>query len=239
MGRQSKAKVKKRKSEHPGAATTMLMKLAYEYVKDRNAYQAALRAGYSESVAKKKSGAMVKQLAGTIERLQEKKNQAMMMRGVMSQDEVLQGMSNIGRVNALDYVVIVPIGEGKNARHVAKLKPISELTREQADAITEIREVGGEVLYALPGITDKMAARAFIGKHWGLTDPKLINMRVTQNFNLNADLKDVDSDKLEALENQMFELLGPAISRRLIGYKPGEEEEEPIEPEVIDDDDDD
>lgn len=235
----AKAKRVKRKAEHPGAASTMLMKLCYEYVKDYNAYQAALRAGYSKSVAQKRSGAMVKKLMPTIEKIQAKKNEQLMVRGVMSQDEVLQGMSNIGRVNPLDYIVIVPDGEGDKARMIAKLKPITELTREQADAITEIREVGGEVHYLLPGLTDKMAARAFIAKHWGLTDPKLVSMRVTQHFNLNADLKDVDSSKLEQLENQLFDLLGPAISRRLIGYRPGEEEQAPIEPEIIDDDDED
>jgi hypothetical protein len=211
----------------------MREKLCHEYVKDYNAYAAALRAGFSESMAKTKSGAMVKQMMPYISKLQAKKNDQLVRRGVMTQDEVLQGMSNIGRVNPLDYIRIVSITKGKKTVLATQLKDITELTREQADAITEITEHGGQVTYKLPGVSEKMAARAFIGKHWGITDPKLVNLRITQNITMNAELKDVDTDKLEELESRMIELLGPA-ARRLLGYRPGDEDQEQAPLEIAD-----
>jgi phage terminase small subunit len=225
--------------------TKMREAFGHEYVKDYNAHAAALRAGFSKDYAQGKASALLKEMMPFIERLQSKKNEQLMKRGIMSQDEVLQGMSNIGRVNALDYIRWVPteIREGRAKKVVlaAQLKDITELTREQADAISEVYEERGQVRYKLPDVNEKMAARAFLGKHWGLTDPKLINLRISQNMNMNIDLRMVDSDKLELFEKQLVDALG-ATGLRLLGYRAGEEESEqpmaPLEVETVDDEDD-
>lgn len=229
------ARVRKpsRKKAAGEPASAMMEKLAHEYLKDRNAYAAAIRAGYSESVAKKKSGDMIKAMMPTIEKLQQRKNEIMLKRGIMSQDEILASMSNIGRVNPMDYITVIPRQVGGELVVGAKLKDFTELTREQADAV-EVFEERGIVKYKLPGITERMSARAFLGKHWGLTDPKLVSLRISQSMSLDVDMRGVDSALLEEFEQKLIEALGPT-ARRMLGYRDAEEQE-PIEHEADDED---
>lgn len=220
-----------RKSGGNAPSTAMREKLCHEYLKDYNAYAAARRAGFSDSWARAKASITITKMTPFIKTLQTKKNDQMIMRGIMSQEEVLRGMSNIGRVNALDFISVKPAADGGVS---VQLKDITELTREQADAITDVTVEGKRVTYKLPGVTEKMVARAMLAKHWGLTDPKLVQLRITQTIDMNADLRDVDSDKLAMLETQLVEALGPTAFR-LLGYRPGEEViEQPGPAEIAD-----
>lgn len=201
-------------------------KMCKAYLKHHNAKDAALEAGYTETYALKKASVLVNKLMPYIHTLVQTKTAEMIRLGVMEDREVLEGISNIARANWIDFVKIDVVSSGKKRILAPTLKPINELTREQADAIDKVWYEGGKLMYSLH---DKKHARELLGKHYGHWNDKLISMRITATMNNKADLRDVPTNALIEAEAILIEKLGP-VAKRLLGYKP-EDEREVIEHE--------
>lgn len=99
-----------------------------EYLIDRNATQAAIRAGYSETTARKQSRRLLGKVG--IAAAIDKGVQALIQRNEITQDDVLQELVRLAFANMLDYMKVGADG--------ALYVDLSRLTREQAAAIQEV-----------------------------------------------------------------------------------------------------
>lgn len=137
---------------------------ATEYLLDHNATQAAIRAGYSAKTAEVQGPRLLGnvRVALAIQAGQAVRSE----RTRISADAVLNELSKIGYANMLDYICV-------NSEGTAGID-LSNLTREQAAAITELTS---EDTYDAKGnltrrnkikLADKRAALVDIGRHLGL-----------------------------------------------------------------------
>lgn len=143
-----------------------------EYLKDLNATQAAIRAGYSEKTAYSMGQRLLKKVE--IQKAIQQRQKARERRTEITQDRVLRELAAVGFANGTDYTRIAPDG-------AVELMETDSLTEAQRAAITGIRQTrdGVEVKLA-----DKMKALELLGKHLGM-------------FSGNgADLLDVEDDPL-------------------------------------------
>ena len=158
-----------------------------EYLIDLNATQAAIRAGYSAKNADKIGSEVLgkTRVAEAVAEAQAARSE----RAEITQDMVLRELGLLGFSNMLDYVEVQKDGTA--------YVDLSELTRDQAAAITEATveeytEGRGEdarnVKRVKIKLADKKGALVDIGKHLGMFDDKL---RLT----------DADGNKLEFTVN--------------------------------------
>lgn len=127
-----------------------------EYLKDLNATQAAIRAGYSEKTAYSMGQRLLKKVE--VQAALQKRMYDREKRTEITQDRVLQELAAIGFAKGTDYAGIGPDG------HVL-LKETDSLSDQQKAAVVSIKETqaGAEVKLA-----DKVKALELLGKHLGL-----------------------------------------------------------------------
>lgn len=142
---------------------------------------------------------------------------------VLEQKDILNEMMAIGFANAQDYYVITDeVVNGKNIKK-RTLKPIEELTRAQAAAVSCITQhPDGSITYVIPDEKSKHPYLKDLGQHLGLFHPKLIQEHRHQHIHAALSFRDLDPAKLEQFETQLIEALGPA-GRRMLGIIDGEE----------------
>ena len=158
MGEGKKGKKNNRKEELK--LTDKQKRFCEEYVIDLNATQAAIRAGYSEKTARTTAAKMVSKgnIQAYISELQQKHSEST----DISAERVLKEYASLGFANASDFYE--PNGEPK---------PINELTKEQAKAISKvIRKVvktdnGTEITTFSYQFHDKLKALENVAKHIG------------------------------------------------------------------------
>jgi phage terminase small subunit len=113
---------------------------AYEYVKDFNATQAAIRAGYSAKTAGSKGTQLLQVVSvrSLIERLRED----LRKRAKMTSDEILEELAKMARSNIRNAFVadMVDDGNGNQKRRVRMLDPL-EMEADAAAAIAGIEVV--------------------------------------------------------------------------------------------------
>jgi phage terminase small subunit len=109
--------------------TPRKVKFCHEYVVDRNAYQAAMRAGFAEKTAQKQSFALLKEpaVAALIEELSAKQ----MKRIEVTADMVIARLASIGFASVGDYAAWDD--------QSCTLNPKESLSTEQLAAIQEIK----------------------------------------------------------------------------------------------------
>ena len=135
-----------------------------EYLIDLNATQAAIRAGYSDRSAARYAVEMLNKthVAEAIRKAMEERNQ----RVEISQDRILEELANIAFGDLRDLATWDDKG--------VKLKASSELTDEQAAAISEIAETvtkdGGNRKIKRH---DKVKALELLMRHKGMLNDKL------------------------------------------------------------------
>lgn len=138
-----------------------------EYLVDLNATQAAIRAGYSEKTAHSTGCRLLKQadIAASLAKHQEARAE----RVGITADMVLEELARIGFANIYDYMRLTEQGDA--------FVDLSELTREQAAAISEVTvedfkdgrgEKARDVRRVKFKLHDKRPALVDIGKHLGM-----------------------------------------------------------------------
>lgn len=135
------------------------------------------------------------------------------------QQDILNEMAAIGFANPLDYVVkTTEEKDGKVVEGYA-FKPLEELTRFQAAAVSNVRIVGGKVQYRIPGTADKHRYLFDLGKNLGLFDDKLIQEFRHKHLHAHIDFSQLPQEQLQSLEQILIGAVGPEASR-LLGLQP-------------------
>lgn len=146
---------------------------------------------------------------------------------VYDQKDLLNEMAGIGFANVLDYVVVELVEkEGKQVK-VFKQKPIDQLTRRQASAVSEVCFVNGEVNYKIPDPGEKYRYLYSLAKNLGLFNDKLIMEFRHAHLHKSLDFKDASTDELKQLEDLLVSMLGDPARQVLglpIDVTPREEE---------------
>ena len=126
-----------------------------EYLKDLNATQAALRAGYSPKSAKQWAGHLLRrpEIAEAVQEAIRKRSE----RTELSQDRVVRELAAIAFADAEDYQQV----EGD----ALALRDLTQIGREQRRAIQGYRRgrFGPEIQ-----LCDRMRALELLGKHLGM-----------------------------------------------------------------------
>ncbi|MCE6007464.1 terminase small subunit [Acinetobacter soli] len=151
-----------------------------EYLVDRNATQAAIRAGYSAKTAYSIGDENLRK--PEIQKAIEIGEAEIAERTKITQDKVMKELEKIGFSNMLDYITITNSGD--------PVTDFSMLTRDQAAAISEIvveeyTEGRGEdarnVKRTKFKLSDKRAALVDMGKHLGMFKDHLVHSNDPDN----------------------------------------------------------
>lgn len=143
-----------------------------EYLVDLNATQAAIRAGYSEKTAYSQGQRLLKnvEVQAAIAEAQAQRAK----RTEVTADRVVEELAKLAFSNMLDYMTVTPDGFA--------VVDLSNLTREQAAAITELQvdeyweghdDDARQVKRVKFKLADKKGALELLGKHLGMFTDKL------------------------------------------------------------------
>lgn len=175
-----------------------------EYVKDQNAMQAAIRAGYSQLYAQRNAYKLVDQHGDYIKWLLAHQAQANVKQIAIELEPVLQEVAKIAFVNEYDYLVFEPSEDPKKPPTVRR-KRLDELTREQMIPIRVHRTKNGTGLeYSM---RDKEGRLIDLVKHLGGFSEKIILEHRHRHLHAHVDLTNVPLEQLEAMEAQMSKLI--------------------------------
>jgi len=155
-----------------GDITPQQARFVTEYCKDMNASQAAIRAGYSEQSAGQLGWQLMQK--PTIKAAIDRQLKAMAASQMITAERILAELALLGFSNLQD--VVDDIGEAK---------PISQLSREHAATIKEIRVRGGENPETVVKLHDKQQALVKLGERLQLfakPDKASQGAGVTYNF---------------------------------------------------------
>lgn len=151
-----------------------------EYLVDRNATQAAIRAGYSAKTAYSIGEENLRK--PEVKKAIEIGEAEIAERTKITQDKVMKELEKIGFSNMLDYITITEGGD--------PVTDFSALTRDQAAAISEIvveeyTEGRGEdarnVKRTKFKLSDKRSALVDMGKHLGMFKDHLVHSNDPEN----------------------------------------------------------
>lgn len=157
MSEKPKRDRKKRRRKGVRGLSERQKRFILEYLKDENVTQAAIRAGYARKSANR-SGLRVYQIPEVKEAI-EKELTERARRLRVDADWVLERLKIIADANLLDYVK-------RNEKGVVEVD-LSNITREQAEAISSIRidnYPGGRQRIRFT-LVDKLATLRDIGRH--------------------------------------------------------------------------
>ena len=152
-----------------------------EYLKDLNATQAAIRAGYSENSAMEQGYQLLQKTSvqSSIQKAFDKRSE----RTQITVDKVLRELALVGFANAADY-----FSWGKTIT----IQESCDLTREQCAVVAEVSETetkdGGTIRVKL---YDKLKALEMIGRHLVMFKDTVNH---TGDLNLNVKFTDFNSN---------------------------------------------
>jgi phage terminase small subunit len=165
-----------------------------EYLLDPDAYSAALKAGYSETVARSRSSSWVgpsrqKQAKPHVYQELKRRQAILAEKFSVTQEKVLQELAKLGFSNLADFTRLV--GEDR-------IIDLSEATRDQLAALAEITvedykdgrgEDARDVRKVKIRLQDKMTALTTLAKHLGLFDghePTLVVNNDNRSITINS-----------------------------------------------------
>ena len=188
-----------------------------EWLKDYDHIRAAKAAGFAENYIRNGAAAkLVQKYHLYLMDRKEKLEKAISKEIALEQKDILSEMMAIGFSNAQDYITITE--EMIDGKTVIKrtLKPIEQLTRRQAAALSAVTShPDGSVTYAIPDERSKHPYLKDLGQHLGLFHPKLIQEHRALHLHAQMDLKGVDPVALEKAEGLLLEAMGQAGKRML------------------------
>lgn len=187
----------------PKPATKQQVDWCLEFVKDRNATNAALRAGFSKSWAVRQSYLYVSKFEGFLQWLEAYQARANAKQIAIELEPVLQEVARIAFLNEHDYIVFESASEpGKPP--VPRRKRLDELTREQMSCIKVSKKKGGHLEYTL---RDKEGRLIDLMRHLGGFNETIILEHRHRHLHAHVDLTNVPQDQLEHMEREMEKLL--------------------------------
>jgi phage terminase small subunit len=141
-----------------------------EYLKDLNAYQAALRAGYAEKTAVVHSARMLGDVR--IKAYLQELNHEREQRTQITQDRVLLELARIAFADPSDYVEVleVPVIDDQPPAQVVEVKPTARVPKDKRAAIAGIKQGRSGIEVKLH---DKVKALELIGKHLAMFTDKV------------------------------------------------------------------
>lgn len=125
---------------------------------------------------------------------------------VYDQKDLLNEMAGIAFANPLDYVVVTR--DDKTGKKIYSQKPIDELDRRQASAISDVEFKDGQVTYHIPNPSEKYRYLFSLSKNLGLFNDKLIMEFRHSHLHKSLDFKDASNEELMQLENLLVSMLG-------------------------------
>ncbi len=138
-----------------------------EYLKDLNAKQAAIRAGYSPKTAEVQASRLLNSVK--VQDALSEARKAQMVRTQITQDRVVAELAKIAFGDATAYARVVRKVDPDTLEdyQTVELTPTSDLTADQRAAVAQIKEGkhGIEV-----SRYDKMRALELLGRHLGMFD---------------------------------------------------------------------
>lgn len=186
----------------------------HEYLVDRNATQAAIRAGYSEKTAKQIGSRLLTNVDVAAEI--QKRRAALSEKLEITQERVLQELAAIGFAKSTDYVEVETMPEEKLGIHpitgevvmlpagwcqYVKVIDTAELAPTQQAAIASIKQTAHGVEVKLH---DKARALEMLGKHLGLFDANAAAPSTQANNLFDAIVgsaeEELDTDEIPELE---------------------------------------
>jgi hypothetical protein len=175
--------------------------------------RAALKAGYSSSVASAKTWKLKQRLAPFLAFLQELKTKSIVKDTGVTVQRIVDEMAPVAFSNLQDYFIAT---EDSHGRKIFVGKALDDLTREQAAAVRSfqaklVQTKHGEVYDFRYELYDKPAALTKLGEHMGMFQSELIlefRHRLSGKKGLNLD--GADPTTLEKL----LSLLGELRARR-------------------------
>jgi hypothetical protein len=180
------------------------------YVKSGDHNKAWVEAGFTKlSNSSFYALRKVQKFRGYIDRLSAKVEVHVAKKISYERTDILAGIAAIGYCNALDYVKVV---DGQLA-----LKPMTELTREQAAAIDSLSYDGTTVTYTLPRAKTRLSALTTLGEQAA----NFKKPAATHNH-LHVD---VPLEKLRELKAQFAAALGPQVTREILGFTEEEQQQ--------------
>lgn len=143
---------------------------------------------------------------------------------VYNQKDLLNEMAGIGFANVLDYVIVELVEKeietnGQKTTVTVKFfkqRPVDQLTRRQASAISDITFANGEVSYKIPDPAEKYRYLYSLAKNLGLFQDKLIMEHRHAHLHKQLDFKDASKDELAQLEDLLVNMLGDP-ARQVLG----------------------
>jgi phage terminase small subunit len=145
---------------------------AKEYLKDLNAKQAAIRAGYSAKTAESKGSQLLRVVK--VQEYIEKERMKLEDKASLTVQKVVDELVKIGFANMGDYMRYTPVGD--------PYLDFSNLTRDQTAALSEVTvedyvegrgEEARDIKRVKFKLCDKRAALVDLGKHLGMFPTKV------------------------------------------------------------------
>ncbi len=101
-------------------------------------------------------------------------------------------------------------------RYASRLRPLHELTAEQAAVVQVIGQVGDEVIYRLPTVRERHAALTSVGRQLGIFLDKVIwESHQYRHRSFSLQVEQMPTDKLTGAVRQLLPFVGPDFAAQL------------------------
>ena len=184
--------------------------------------KAYIEAGWSEKGGDKHTRALnkLKTFRRYLERMQPKVELVVAKKIAYERADILEAIARVGYANALDYIEEYTFinAETQIAEQRWQLKPIQNLTRDQAAALDSIQSnLDGTITYTLPKAKTRLSALTTLGE-------QAANFKKAGTTHNHLHLGEhVPLDKIRQLKQMFIEAMGPQATRELLGMNEEEQ----------------
>lgn len=193
------------------------LKFCEHWLEHFDPIRAYKQAGYAFSSSNNRRALeLYRKFSHHLEKLRAVKTKELAKRLAIRETDILEEIAALGFANAQDYVEVYE----EDGKQLLRRKPIMQLTRGQASAVTQVEfHPDGTVTYLLPEPKDKRPALELIGKNFGMFDQKLIAEHRHMSKQRAESIGGlVSPDKLEMFERMLIEAIGDRAAQNFIGY---------------------
>jgi len=128
--------------------------------------------------------------------------------------DILEGIARIANANALDYIQEYEVIDAKTGAVTTayRMKPIQELTRDQAAALDTVsyHAESGTMTYSLPAAKTRLSAFTTLGEQAAGFSKK-------DEVHNHLHLDNVPLEKLRHIKGLLIEMVGPNAARQVFG----------------------
>ncbi len=179
--------------------TPMRQRFVAEYLKDLNATQAAIRAGYSEKTSHVQGPRLLGEpdVKAAVEAAIARRNKRL----EISQDRIVRELAKVGLADIKDYLsyrtALTQVGVDDDGEPVIDYAPVIELVPSEDVDGTVIQEVSlsAKGVFSFK-LQDKMKALELLARHLGMLNDRV---QLAGSVNLNNPLEGLTTDELRQL----------------------------------------